>query len=603
MMGVLNMQNDIDPSKVVWDKEVIDPSKIQWDGDKSQPQGKSVGGFLLNAAEEVPEMAKGVWETGKLVSELWRGNPKPVVDVVKNLPSALADTAIDIRDAVRDKGVLGAVGDYVYEKPLTTAMTVVPGIGAAGKVAKTVGLTKTGAALEKMGTLGIAGRTPKPVDIQLNNIIDRGISKGIRPSVEGKRTFTQASKYNDRAREAVKTIISNKNNLQLVDETGQLTAKLPETLQQFSQAIDQTKRAIFHDYDEIVNATGKIGAKADLKPIVSELRNIVDDEVVNTVKPEISNYARTRMEAFERKGEFTPTQAQDAISHLNQSLEAFYKNPTYENASKASIDSMIANRLRKQLDDAIEGLEGSGYQQLKNKYGSLKAIERDVNRRAIVDARKNMKGLIDFSDIFSGSEVVRGILSMNPSTIASGMTAKAIASIYRHMNNPNTIVKNMFSNVDKIMSKANMGASPIVAPKQKALPPGNPQEGSFVSGGRTVTIDKTGKVRTGDYGRYVDEINSPYMAGTQQRNYPNMTSPFLPAVQKAQPLAVIPKKGRTPSEILRHMRMRTLGNIRDRELPRGVSLYQESEYPIRSPKSKSSKVIVKGKRKSLYDYK
>jgi hypothetical protein len=133
---------------------------------------------------------------------------------------------------------------------------------------------------------------------------------------------------------------------------------------------------------------------------------------------------------------------------------------------------------------------------------------------------------------------------------------------------------------------------------RKALPPGNPEKLYDA----TISIDKSGKARMGDYGRYVDEINSPYMAGTEQGNYPIRTSPFLPAVQEPRSVVVIPPKRRTSSEILRHIRTRTLGNIADRGLPRGISLYQEGSYPLRSPKTKSSKIIVKGK-KSIYDYK
>lgn len=478
---------------MAWEGEapIEDKSSVGWEGE-APTSNKSFGGLMLNAAKEVPELVKGAWDAAKFASGIVAGTPQArqqALDLVQGLPSSIADTAINVRNAIRERGLVGAATDYAYDKPLTTAMTLWPGVGMAGKGAKAVGLVKTGEVLEGIGSMGLQNKvrnvgvpTPKTaqqLDMQINRIIDKGISTGIRPSVEGKRTFVQASKYNDRAREAVKTIVSNKGNLKLVDETGQLSAKLPESLQQFSQAVDQTKRAIFQSYDEITNATGKMGAKADLNPITAELKHIVDDEVVNTVKPEIAEYARKKMDAFSKQGEFTPVQAQDAISHLNQSLEAFYKNPSYENASKASIDSMIANRLRKQLDDAVEAMDGAGYQELKNKYGSLKAIERDVNRRAIVDARKNMKGLIDFSDIFSGSEVVRGILTMNPSTIATGVTAKSIAAIYKHMNNPNRIIKNMFENTDKIMTKANMGATTRRVPVQRALMAGNPEAGSL----------------------------------------------------------------------------------------------------------------------------
>ena len=50
---------------------------------------------------------------------------------------------------------------------------------------------------------------------------------------------------------------------------------------------------------------------------------------------------------------------------MNKDLEAFYKNPSYDLAAKTSIDSMVANNIRKSLDGAIETLNEPGYQHLK----------------------------------------------------------------------------------------------------------------------------------------------------------------------------------------------------------------------------------------------
>jgi hypothetical protein len=114
----------------------------------------------------------------------------------------------------------------------------------------------------------------------------------------------------------------------------------------------------------------------------------------------------------------------------------------------------VVNKLRSSLDGVIDQATGADYQGLKNTYGALKTIERDVNRRAIVDARKNIRGLIDFSDIFSGSQVVHGIMAMNPSVVAAGFTAKMISNTIKWINDPNRIVKNMFGDAEAIMQKS-----------------------------------------------------------------------------------------------------------------------------------------------------
>jgi hypothetical protein len=76
-------------------------------------------------------------------------------------------------------------------------------------------------------------------------------------------------------------------------------------------------------------------------------------------------------------------------------------------------------------------------------------MEKEVNHRSIVDARKNVKGLLDFSDIFSGAEALKGLLTMDPASFATGVAARGIKNWYKRLNDPNVQIKNMFERVDK----------------------------------------------------------------------------------------------------------------------------------------------------------
>ena len=114
---------------------------------------------------------------------------------------------------------------------------------------------------------------------------------------------------------------------------------------------------------------------------------------------------------------------------------------------------MVVNNLRKELDNVITGASGEGYQELKRSYGALKAVEKEVTHRAIVDARKNVQGLIDFTDIFTSGELVSGLATMNPAVIGKGVFMRGVKELYKAMNDPNRIVKNMFTDVDKLVAK------------------------------------------------------------------------------------------------------------------------------------------------------
>ena len=73
--------------------------------------------------------------------------------------------------------------------------------------------------------------------------------------------------------------------------------------------------------------------------------------------------------------------------------------------------------------------------------------------RSIIDARRNNKGLLDFTDVFSGYHIIRGVLTAEPVSVAAGIGSRVISAYYKMLNNPNRIVKNMFSDVETSMGR------------------------------------------------------------------------------------------------------------------------------------------------------
>lgn len=290
----------------------------------------------------------------------------------------------------------------------------------------------------------------------LNRAIDKGLAKGIRPSHAGVKDYIGMSKFIKRGREAVKAIFSNKKNLNLVDEFGEQTGKLPETLDQFAQAVQQTKRKLFQAYDAMTQVAGKAKARIALNPIAREFDKIAADRVIQRLHPEVAEWASRKSHALKKLVSLTPDQVQDEIAHANAITKAFQQNPTPQAIKTVTAEAMYANLLRKSLDSRIEQAAGPGYQALKNQYGALKTIEKDVIKRAIVDARKNTKGLIDFSDIASAAEMAKGLSMIGtkgaPGSLVSGGIMKAIAEWYKHLNSPNTAIKQMFQAFEKAPS-------------------------------------------------------------------------------------------------------------------------------------------------------
>ncbi|NCX94589.1 MAG: hypothetical protein EBX40_07930, partial [Gammaproteobacteria bacterium] len=295
----------------------------------------------------------------------------------------------------------------------------------------------------------------------MNKIIDKGIEKGIRPSVVGKKTAQQVNAFKQDARTAVLAITKNKKALSFANDVGEsVKGIVPRSLKEFAESVDQTKKTIFKKYDSLAKKAGEAGARVNLAPVAEELKKVGADKVLNDLYPEVVSYAEKRAETLAKRTAYSAEEAQTAIKHLNESLQAFYRNPTFESASKAQIDAMIANNIRSSLDDVITSATGEGYSALKKVYGSLKAIEKDVAHRAIVDARKNVKGLIDFTDIFSAGDIIAGVATMNPAQIAKGGVQKAIATLYKKINDPNRTIKNMFQGAEKYLQRKESSFAP-----------------------------------------------------------------------------------------------------------------------------------------------
>ena len=377
--------------------------------------------------------------------------------------------------------------------------------------------------------------TIQTIDKALEKTIIKGVEKGIRLSVVGKKSAPLMQAYFDKAKSAVQKIVANKDNLILTNKFGEpLKGELPKSLKQFSQAINQTKTAVFEQYDAMAKEAGKSGAIVKLTPIKNELDIVINNPVLQDIAPDTIKYAKQRADSLAKRSIYTTTEAQEAITKLNNSLDIFYANPTYDTASKAYIDSLIANNLRKNLDAVIEGLQGKGYQELKNSYGALKTIEKDVTHRAIREGRKRVKGLLDFSDVFSGAYAVHGMITMNPAVIGAAGAAKGIAKLYIHLNDPNRIVKSMFEKTEKLLQKRGMIGKPIdpqswigkllAKGQTKDIPPdilkrityepetgfvlkGTPQDFTVI--GKPYTKIETGQPKIGYEGKLPKELPTP----------------------------------------------------------------------------------------------
>jgi len=289
-----------------------------------------------------------------------------------------------------------------------------------------------------------------PTEKVVDDFILKNYTKAIKPTVVGKKTLGNLEKSQQQAVRAVKLIEENKDTLKFTDEAGVvITGRNPENIMEFADAVGQTKSNIYKKYSDIAKNAGEQGVVLDVMPIVNELDVVINNKALRLSHPEAVQYAKSVKDRYMQEGTIDAETAQELIKNYNSSLESFYRNPNYDNASKAAIDAALVNNLRKSLDDVIEKTTGEQYQALKNDYASMKAIENDVVKRATVEARKQAKGLIDYTDIFSGGDIVSGVLTLNPALFARGVAQKSIKEYLKMLNDPNRAIRRMFEEVGK----------------------------------------------------------------------------------------------------------------------------------------------------------
>lgn len=292
----------------------------------------------------------------------------------------------------------------------------------------------------------------------------KGVSKpfqrAIRPSVSGRQTGSIKKMENDIAL-AFDTISANKKNLKFIDDAGEIVGDTPKNLDQLSQSVQQTKKDVFKAYNKLKNIANEELRVIFLDDISNELLKGVDKVQVKDLSPRTVSYAKSLSNTLKDRGFYSVDEAQDAMQILNNKLQAYYKNPDPNQLGENVIDSAVANHLRKKLDDVIESETGSMYSELKRRYGALKSIEKDVNRRAIVDQRKNPAGLLDYTDIFTGQQIAEGLLTGNPIQLTRGAVGLTAKNILKRSNDANRAVRKSFEKVENIKNSKVVAKSKI----------------------------------------------------------------------------------------------------------------------------------------------
>lgn len=280
-------------------------------------------------------------------------------------------------------------------------------------------------------------------------------SRWVKPSSAWIKSTAAQEKIYDDAMDAVETIIWNKNNLRYVTQDWEeIYWKLPTNNREFAQALEQSKRDVYNQYNAITNgAWEKIEISTDW--LIDELLKLKNDKAAMLWNQWLENAIDSWLNGLKDVKSLTPVQVQRKIQEINKKLEAFYKNPNPNDVSWNSVDALVKNWLSKEMDDAIESTLWSSaqYEELKRAYASLKAIEKDVNHRAIVSWRQSPNSLVDSIADISSAENIIDMLT-NPTAWLKVLWKQALKKYIKSANSSDNMVKKLFEKAEKELERS-----------------------------------------------------------------------------------------------------------------------------------------------------
>lgn len=326
-------------------------------------------------------------------------------------------------------------GDSAAEMALDTAGGAAAGLAFGAAAGSIPGIAKS--------AVRGARKTFAPIETETKMAIREGIDKGIKPYFSNKVTPQAREKFYEKATEAFQII--HKIKPRITDTATEITEKRsPRTRAEMLEALDRSKKVIFKQYNKIAQEAGEKGVVFDASGVLSDMRSIANNKEYS---PNIRQYVKSAIKDIKELDGETPVVVQSRIRELNEMASGFFTGRT--DKVKSRVDASIAAKMRKALDETISKSTDQKYQALKNSYGSLLAVEKDLVRQVALEARKNNKSLIDYTDIFTGSDILSGLVTANPAMLVSGLAGRTAKEYIKFINNPNRFIKKAFEALEK----------------------------------------------------------------------------------------------------------------------------------------------------------
>lgn len=295
------------------------------------------------------------------------------------------------------------------------------------------------------------------VEIKLTPKIEDKIQKAIKPTVIEKKGSNILQKFNNDVVKSIDTVQYYADQIQLKGEAWELTNRPIQSIKDFGDAIFQSKKYLYDEYNSIKTQAWGKGLEIELSDTISELQKSKAKLQRLPWQKQAIAYIDDQIDDLTTIGKLSVDDAQSAMQIYNEKLDAFYRNPQPNDVGKASIDALINNSIRNNMNKWIElATWWPEYQVLKDRYRALMNIEKEVMKRAIVSGRQNAKSLLDFSDLFTADQAIGAIVNIASGNIPwavkntlSAVFVNGLKNMYKKINSPDTNLRELFEIVSK----------------------------------------------------------------------------------------------------------------------------------------------------------
>jgi hypothetical protein len=401
--------------------------------------------------EGAKAMLAGAGAGAGIASNIVAGGPVKSVAgsiVARNLPK--------IASLAKQGAVSGAMyggGTALQDKKPLEEVAMDTGVGALGGA---VGASVLGTAIPAatMPVVSTVAKLTKPLQTHMSDV-GQNINRAL--STQGKKSIGVYLKNPEKQYKAFDIMHEMAPNLTITDEAGDIVPWNPRetNFNQFAQAFKDAKDKTWEGISgAIKEATGQ-DLQVDAGPILDELNKVAGNKFTTT---EVRNAAAKMSDEIANMT--TPGTSNIPIEGLTQYNKVLNTKiggvlmGTTDNAVR-DMEAGLAKQLSEAADKAVESISDGRFATLKDNYGALKTIERDLVRRAQQESRMLDNSLGDFMSRYGTIEIANGIFQAatgNVGPLAKGIGAKALGAYSKNLRTPSTYLQKAFKEIDRYKS-------------------------------------------------------------------------------------------------------------------------------------------------------